>query len=169
MTARPDRSGFTLMETMVASSIAVIVLAAVAGTFIFCQRMFRVAMEEAESSLALRTIRDRLLFHSGPGLNDGLLTGKATADNAAITMDWEDPDDGPGNMRLVWRSDQGGGKYFFNERVAHTPVNIAWFKPGGFTEKAEWTQTVDLPRIKIELTGSDGETVLGSTWILLPQ
>ena len=31
MTSRLDRSGFTIMETMVASSIALIVLAAVAG------------------------------------------------------------------------------------------------------------------------------------------
>ena len=62
MTARPDRSGFTLVETMVASSIALIVMFALVGMFLFCQRMFRLTMAETESTLAMRDVRDRLLF-----------------------------------------------------------------------------------------------------------
>ena len=59
MTATHDRSGFTLVETMVASAIAVLVFAAIASTFIFCQRMFRITMAEAEISLKMRDIRDK--------------------------------------------------------------------------------------------------------------
>ncbi|MBR4614068.1 MAG: prepilin-type N-terminal cleavage/methylation domain-containing protein, partial [Kiritimatiellae bacterium] len=48
MTATRDRSGFTLVETMVATTIAALVFGAIAATFIFCQRMFRITMAEAE-------------------------------------------------------------------------------------------------------------------------
>ena len=67
MPARTDRSGFTLVETMVASSIAMIVMLALVGMFLFCQKMFRITMAEAESTLAMRELRDKLLFRAGPG------------------------------------------------------------------------------------------------------
>ena len=50
------------METMVASSIATVVMLALVGMFLFCQRMFRLTMAEAESTLAMRELRDKLLF-----------------------------------------------------------------------------------------------------------
>ena len=169
MRARSDRSGFTLVETMVASSIALIVMLALVGSFLFCQRMFRLTMAEAESTLALRDIRDKLLFRAGPGLNSGLLTGKASADAASITMTWPTTDqdtanDKPDRIRLVWRNSS-----FFNERLAHTDTNLKWFKPGGFLLQQNWTQTVDLPRIKIDLGSPVEESVRQTTWILLPQ
>lgn len=169
-----DRSGFTLVETMVASSIALIVLLALAGTFLFCQKMLRLSMAEAESALALRDVRDKLLFRAGPGLNSGLLTGKASADGASITMSWEDESEGPNAIRLVWRtlSDSGSdvsAGTFFNERVAHTDANLKWFRPGGFFMQRNWSQTVDLPRIRIDLVSPAAASVQPSTWVLLPQ
>ena len=104
MVARTDRSGFTLMETMVASSISMIVVLALIGMFLFCQKMFRITMAEAESTLAMRELRDKLLFRAGPDLSSGLLTGKASADNASITMSWDDTAEGPDKIRLVWRT-----------------------------------------------------------------
>ena len=158
-----SRAGFTLVETMVASAIGVLVMAALATAFIFCQRMFHLTMMEAESSLALREMRDRLLFHAGPGSDNGLLTGKAHADTAAITMEWDDPDNSSANIRLVWRTDEGhDGGYFFNERLPHTAQNINWFKPGNFRLGADWSATVNLPLIRLELlnplTGEIQET-----------
>ena len=169
MTARFDRSGFTLIETMVASSIAMVVMLALVGMFLFCHRMFRLTMAEAESTLAIRDIRDKLLFRAGPGLNIGLLTGKATADAASITMDWTAMDndaanDKPSSIRLVWR-DSG----FFNERQPHTETNLKWFRPNGFLMQQDWAQTVDLPRIRIDLGSSVNESVQQTAWILLPQ
>ncbi len=169
MTARTDRSGFTLIETMVASSIALIVMLALVGMFLFCQRMFRLTMAEAESTLAMRELRDRLLFRAGPGLNSGLLTGKATADNASITMTWptlenDAANDKPDRIRIVWRENN-----FFNERMPHTAANLKWFMPGGFLQMQDWSQTVDLPRIRIDLGNPVEESVRQTSWILLPQ
>lgn len=169
-----DRLGFTLVETMVATSIASIVMFALAGAFLFCQRMFRLTMAEAESTLALRDVRDKLLFRAGPGLSSGLLTGKASADSASITMNWDDAAEGPDKIRLVWRTVNGGDSdastgYFFNERVAHTDANTKWFKPAGFLMQQDWIHAVDLPRIRIDLVSPDASTVRQTSWVLLPQ
>ncbi len=169
MTARADRHGFTLLETMVASSIALIVMLALVVMFLFCHRMFRIAMAESESALAMRELRDKLLFRAGPGLSSGLLTGKASADAAAITMTWQTLDqdaanDKPDRIRIVWRENN-----FFNERLPHTAANLKWFKPGGFLQQQEWEQTVDLPRIRIDLVSPIEGTVTQRSWILLPQ
>ena len=170
MTATRDRSGFTLVETMVATTIAALVFAAIAATFIFCQRMFRITMAEAEISLMMREIRDKLLFRAGPGLNSGLLTGKASADSASITMEWDDTAESPESIRLVWRTDSGKpGGYFFNERRPHTSPNISWFKPNEFRLRQEWQQTVDLPVIHLNLGGPETDDVRQYGWILLPQ
>ena len=170
MATKRYKSGFTLLETMVASAIATLVFAAIAATFIFCQRMFRITMAEAEISLKMRDIRDKLLFRAGPGLNSGLLTGKASADSASITMTWEDTVESPDSIRLVWRTDSGKpGGYFFNERRPHTDYNISWFKPNGFRLHQEWQQTIDLPLIRLNLGSPDAEDVHQYGWILLPQ
>ena len=174
MRTASDRLGFTLLETMVATAIATVIMLALAGTFLFCQRMLRLSMADAESALALREVRDKLLFRAGPGLSSGLLTGKASADSAAITMNWEDTAEGPNNIRLVWRTISNGSSdsdagYFFNERVAHTDANSKWFRPGGFFMQQTWAQAVDLPRIRIDLASPDVSSVQQTTWVLLPQ
>ena len=169
MTARSDSSGFTLIEMMVSSSIALIVMFALVGTFVFCQRMFRIAMAEAESTLAFRDIRDKLLFRAGPGLNSGLLTGKAVADGTSITMDWDDTAEGPGCMRIVWRNISQSTGSFFNERVPHTDANIKWFAPGGFVMRQNWAQAVDLPLIRMDISNPNVAGANQTGWILLPQ
>lgn len=174
MPVATPRSGFSLVETLVASSISAVVMVAVASTFIFCQRMFKQTMAEAEASLAMREIRDKLLFHAGPGLNSGLLTGKASADTASITMNWSNlPGDDdilkPEKIRLIWQTDANGLGNFFNERVAHTAYNGKWFRPGEFKNALEWTETVDLPRINLKLANDSADNIFASGWILLPQ
>ena len=169
-----DRSGLTLVETMVAMTIATIVLLALVSTFLFCQRMFRLTMAETESTLALRDVRDKLLFRAGPTISSGLLTGKASADNASITMSWDDTAEGPDKIRLVWRTVAGvaadsDAGYFFNERVPHTGANMKWFKPSGFFMQQDWSHAVDLPRIRIDLVSPEVSTVKQTTWVLLPQ
>jgi prepilin-type N-terminal cleavage/methylation domain-containing protein len=159
-----DRSGFTLIETMLATTIATVVMLALASAFIFCQRMFRLTMTEAESTLALREVRDKLLFRAGPGLNSGLLTGKASGNAAAITMSWDDPTESSNCIRIVWRENN-----FFNERQPHTAANLKWFIPSGFQQQQTWAQTVDLPRIRLELGSPVEDSVRQTSWILLPQ
>lgn len=172
MVAHKSRSGYTLVEVMVASSISVMVFTAIASTFLFCQRMFRSTMSDAEMTLALREVRDKLLFHAGPGLDEGLLTGTAKADTAAITMNWTTDENGFGNgpdkIRILLKNDNSGN-YLFNDRVSHTTANERWFRPNDFRLLGNWATTVDLPRIQIDLGSTKVGEVREKTWILLPQ
>lgn len=169
-----SRSGFTLVEVLVTSSLSLVVLGAVMTTFLVCQRMFRATMAEAELTLAIRDLRDRLLFRAGPGLNEGLLTGTARADSSALTMTWPtDASDtsetghGPDKIRILIKNDEKGN-YFFNERVSHTDANENWFRPSGLRLQQNWSATVDLPRIRIDLGSTLYPNVREQAWILLP-
>ncbi len=174
MTHAHSRSGFSLLETMIASSIATIIMVALASTYIFCHRMFRQTMAEAEASLAIREIRDKLLFHAGPGLDSGLLSSKAFSNTDSIT-------NADINIRLEGRTDDNGLGYFFNSKQGDNSYNINWFKPGSvpwfnpdngltpFLSPLSWTQTVDLPRINLKLVNASAAGDLASAWILLPQ
>lgn len=53
------RRAFTFVETMIASGISLIVLMAVASSFIAAQRMLHTAMSETEQSLSERAERER--------------------------------------------------------------------------------------------------------------
>ncbi len=141
-----DRTAFTLVETMVATSIASIMLTATVSTILFCHSMFRRTMTEAESSLAAREIRDKLLFHAGvkqdgSRLDDGLLTGKWKLDSASLTMNWSDSNDGPENIRIILKSDSKGN-YFYNERCPHTSANDKWFRPSNFRIGVDWSSAI---------------------------
>lgn len=168
-----SRSGFTVVELLVASTAALIIFTALGSTMLFCQRMLRETMAEAELALAQRDLRDKLLFRAGPDLNEGLLTGKARGDSAAITMDWQTGDNasvnhGPDKIRLLLKND-ADGNYLFNERCPHNDRNDRWFKPSGFRVKANWAQTIDLPLLKIDLGSTLLDSIQDTTWILLPQ
>jgi hypothetical protein len=163
------------METLVSASIAAIVLSAVVLSYLFFHRMYGNIMAESEMSLIQREIRDKLLFHAGPGLNSGLLTGKASADSASLTMNWAtisgDPDiNSPDKIRLVWRTAGTDPGHLFNERMPHDALNIGWFKPRSyFTMQHDWTYAVNLPRINVSVKNSRVETAQSTTCILLPQ
>ena len=173
------KMAFTLVETMISSSIAIIVLGAIVSTMIFCQKMFRQTMAEAESSLALREIRDKLLFHAGikddgTRLDDGLLTGRWEDDTASLRMRWVDyQDDGSAlqykeSVRVIFNSD-AKGNYFFNEKGSHTEANDKWFRPGNFRIGDEWSAVVTPPLIKITLLDPLIDSVTNSAYIRLPE
>ena len=63
------RKGFTIGETMVATLILGIVLAAVMTTFLSAQRMLATSMAESELALASRGLREKLLFHAAPAVD----------------------------------------------------------------------------------------------------
>lgn len=175
--------GFTLMETMVSSAIAGLMLAfAIVPTYLYCQRMFDITMKETEATFAMQKIRDRLLFHAGPGLNCGLLTGVATNDGTAITVKWtksnlsSNPDpyhpdethDDPNKIRLVWREDTTrDAGCLFNERLPHDETNQKWQCPNSMLITKSWANTIDFPRMRFCLK-SDG-TFATEAWILLPK
>ena len=167
-----DKSAFTLMETMVATTIAVIVLVAIVNSLIFCHRILQRTMAEAESSLALREIRDKLLFHAGvksdgTRLNNGLLTGMWNADSASITMKWEDSNDTADSIRIILKSDEKGN-YFFNERCPHVDANDKWFRPRNFRLSGAWSTAVEPPFIYLNLIVPSFDGVISRTRIRLP-
>ena len=63
------RGGFTLAETMVAAAVGTLVLGVVLSSFIAAQRMLHTAMAESELSLAMREMRDKLLFKASPDIS----------------------------------------------------------------------------------------------------
>ena len=167
-----DKSAFTLIETMVATTIAVIVLGAIVNTLIFCHRILQRTMAEAESSLALREIRDKLLFHAGikngTRLNNGLLTGIWKADDASITMQWEDAQDkAEDSIRIIFKSDDKGN-YLFNEKCPHVDANDKWFRPRNFRLSGAWSTAVEPPFIYLNLTDPSFDGVISRTRIRLP-
>ena len=166
-------SGFSLVEVMIASAIGAVILIAAATSFIFCQRMFRQIMTETEIAMVERDIREKLLFHAGPGLDSGLLTGKATADSASINMNWatvagDNDNFSPSKIRIIWRTNSKGGR-FFNERLPHDQRNINWFLPGSFLMQHDWSYAVNLPVVRIDVKSDVVEDVSSSSFILLPQ
>ena len=53
------RRAFTLVETMIASGVSLVILLAVASSFVAAQRMLHAAMSESEQSLSERAARER--------------------------------------------------------------------------------------------------------------
>lgn len=77
-----ERTGFTLLEMMIASAISVVVALALGTFFIGTHRLVRASHGLARASLDLRAEREHLLFHSdhegGNALWAGLLSAWKT-------------------------------------------------------------------------------------------
>jgi prepilin-type N-terminal cleavage/methylation domain-containing protein len=139
---RRHRAGFTLLEVMFATAIFSIVAASLATFFIGVQRLSRRATATAELSLAMRELREKLLFHAQPPddevVRSGLLSGAArgpspieagikvlvdapvfTLDGAAVSL---------GEIQLL--NDSGR----FKNDGATDPWRTLWFRFGGSVE-----------------------------------
>ena len=94
------KSGFTIIELVLASSIMTLVFAGLGTVFIQLQRISRRTFAEAEFALATRELRDKLLFEiAPPGSNRryaGLLSATAHSANYSIdaTVPYVDRSDG---------------------------------------------------------------------------
>ena len=79
MTKHCRRAGFTLLEVMFATAIFSIVAASLVTFFLGVQRLSWRATATAELSVAMRELREKLLFHAQPVINgvmrSGLLSG----------------------------------------------------------------------------------------------
>ena len=137
------RRGFTLVETMVAASIGVLVLAMVMAPFISAQRMLRTAMAESELSLAMRELRDKLLFKASPDISgnhySGLLSGMNLNESDihnSVEMSGHTVGATLGNTAdssirlLVWQV--GDCKMLINERTPDKDSHVRWLWPGSF-------------------------------------
>ena len=142
MTTRGPRAGFTLLEVMFATAIFSIVAASLVTFFIGVQRLSRRATATAELSVAMRELREKLLFHAQPpddeSVRSGLLSGSKrgpspieagikvlvdapvfTLDGAAVSI---------GEIQLL--NDSGR----FKNDGASDPWRTLWFRFGGSVE-----------------------------------
>ena len=149
------RRGFTMVETMVASAIGVIALLAVGSSFLAAGKMLRVAMAESELSLAMREMRDKILFKASPDISGihygGLLSGKDLNEGDvrsynAVEMSGRSVGATLGSTAdsslrlLVWTV--GGRKMLMNERTPDKDSHARWLWPGALA-LAKWEDAED--------------------------
>ena len=144
------RRGFTMVETMVAAAIGVIVLTAITSSFMAAQRMLHTAMAESELSLAMREMRDKLLFKvspdisgnhyggllSGASLNEGDVRSGNSVEMSVCTVGSTLGGTADSSLRLlVWT--KNGRKMLINERTPDKDAHARWLWPGAL-ELAKW-------------------------------
>ncbi|MBO7720861.1 MAG: hypothetical protein J6T01_00475 [Kiritimatiellae bacterium] len=150
------RRGLTFAETMIAGALAAVVLTVVLSVFITAQNMLRTAMAESELSLALREMRDKLLFKVSPdvygrhyagllsgrklnesevrGANSVEITGRSVGGTLTSAAD-------ASARLLVWTV--GTKKMLVNERTPEKDKHLRWLWPGALA-LAECTGMSDL-------------------------
>ena len=137
------RGGFTLAETMVAAAVGTLVLGVVLSSFIAAQRMLHTAMAESELSLAMREMRDKLLFKASPDISgnhySGLLSGwdlnesdaraYSSVEMSGRTVGASLSSGADSSIRLlVWQV--GDRKMLINERTPNKDAHVRWLWPG---------------------------------------
>jgi len=144
------RRGFTMVETMVASAIGAIALLAIGSSFMAAVKMLHVAMAESELSLAMREMREKLLFKASPDVSGnhygGLLSGTelnegGVRDYNSVEMSGHTVGSTLGTTSdsslrlLVWSVD--GYKLLINERTPNKDAHVRWLWPGSMA-LAKW-------------------------------
>lgn len=145
------RRGFTMVETMVTATIGVVVLLAVGSSFMAAQRMLHTAMAESELSLAMREMREKLLFKaspdisgnhyagllSGADLNEGGVRGYSSVEMSGHTVGSSLGTTSDSSLRLlVWTV--GDDKLLINERTPNKDEHVRWLWPSSLA-LAKWT------------------------------
>lgn len=137
------RNGFTLVETMIAMVIGVIVLASVLSVFLTTQRLLKTAMAESELSLAARELREKLLFQVTPPIDGVTYAGLLSATNlnenqiaqGYVEMEAGGLGTGIGDfhaqpIRLLTET-SGALRHFINERTPDKDAHKRWLIPEG--------------------------------------
>ena len=142
-TLRRMRGGFTLVETMAAAGIGAIVLTAVLSSFMAAQNMLHTAMAESELSLAMREMRDKLLFKASPdiagshyagllsgvNMNEGDVRSYSSVEMGGHTVGSSLGSTSDSSVRLlVWQV--GDKKMLINERTPNKDDHVRWLWPG---------------------------------------
>ena len=137
------RMGFTIVETMIALAIGAVVLVSVGSPFLAVHRMLHATMAEAEMSLAMREMRDKILFKASPdisgrhyagllsctSLNEGEARGFNSVEMGGHTVGSALSDTNAASARLlVWTID--GRKMLINERTPNKDAHARWLWPG---------------------------------------
>ena len=138
------RRGFTRVEVMVVTAISAIVLTAIFSSFMATQNMLHTAMAESELSLAMREMREKLLFKASPDISGnhygGLLSGSGLNENevknfssvemSGHTVGSSLSSTSDSSVRLlVWSVNDT--KMLINERTPDKDAHARWLWPGG--------------------------------------
>ena len=144
------RRGFTMVETMVTAAAGVVVLVAAWSSFLSAQRMLHIAISESELSLAMREMRDKLLFKaspdisgnhyagllSGADLNEGDVRGYGSVEMSGHTIGSTLGTTADSSLRLlVWSV--SNSKLLINERTPDKDAYVRWLWPGSLV-LAKW-------------------------------
>ena len=85
---RDRRSGFTLVEMMMATVITVLVMGGLCSFFLGAHRLVQGGYAESELSIQLRFLREKLLFHVAPPHDGkiwaGLLSGSSIGNSSVV-------------------------------------------------------------------------------------
>ena len=136
------RRGFTLVEAMIVTAIGGIVLTAILSSFMATQNMLHTAMAESELSLAMREMREKLLFKaspdisgnhyggllSGSSLNESEVRGYSSVEMSGHTVGSSLNNTSDSSVRLlVWTV--SGTKMLINERTPNKDAYARWLWP----------------------------------------
>lgn len=141
------KRAFTFVETMIATSIAVVVTLAACSAFVVVQRMMRESMAQTELSLAVRQLREKLLFHAAPPIDGVTYAGMLSGTNASSVVEGGSTPNiqmnctGVGSsfssqsaqsMRIMlWGS--SSARFLLNERIPNKDAHADWLRPGKLT------------------------------------
>lgn len=135
------RKGFTLLELMTAGAIFTLVIAGVGSALIGIVNLSRTAMYEAELSVRMRELRDKLLFRAAPMrgrvVYSGLLSGAAPSGSGyglgggkiTVAAGGFDTLTGGAVDQRVELVRHSGEDWFLND--GESPRHEKWLHPGG--------------------------------------
>ncbi len=174
-----SRSGFTLVELMVAATIFTIMMSALFSSFVGGIRLLKATFATSEMSLRARDLRERLLFHAAPTHHDtiwaGLLSGTngtdvLTANATKILMYCQAMKSSTGTrvdqtIQVKFKNYGSSTCSFYSEDLYDRTWPQRWLNPGGLNLLADsgattplvWARksdnTEDRTRFYIHLTG----------------
>ena len=140
------RRGFTLVEAMIVTAIGGIVLTAILSSFMAAQKMLHTAMAESELSLAMREMREKILFKASPDISGshygGLLSGQSlnesevrgynSVEMSGHTVGSSLSSTSDSSVRLlVWTVNNT--KMLINERTPNKDAHVRWLWPGALS------------------------------------
>lgn len=140
-----SRTGYTLVELLIAVSVLSFVSAALASSAVACFRLCRTATAEAELSLRARELREKLLFHvrtpTATMAYDGLLSAPSTSrvDTVAFMYNGEELPvttisglDRRVQAHRLFLTGSGNQTYPMDDQAPHDTIHRRWLRPGGF-------------------------------------
>ena len=156
MDRRTSRSGFTLVEVLVATGVLSVITGLLIGTIVPCLRLYHSVIAQCELPLRMREMREKLLFHMRPTVAGkcygGLLSVKSIhTDTVAVNMVDEyvpvpltlKREATQSHRLFTWQDDKG--RFLMNDHLPHVAPDMYWLRTGGMYQNgsANWDDIVE--------------------------